>query len=147
MNDKAPQRSRELFDSGFYCAESVLLAIAEANGIVSDVIPRIATGFCGGISRTSGICGAVSGAIMGINLVTGRISPEETVDKSYRLTKRLIELFERKFGFSNCQKLTGYDLDTEEGLQAFQESGRIEQCKEYTEEAARIAMMLIDELQ
>ena len=55
MNDRVSQRSRELFDSGYYCAESVLLAIAENQGIQSDLIPKIATGFCSGISRTCGM--------------------------------------------------------------------------------------------
>ena len=50
MSNETSQRSRELFDSGFYCAESVLLAIAESQGIESDLIPRIATGFCSGIA-------------------------------------------------------------------------------------------------
>ena len=45
MSEQAPQRSLELFRSGFFCAESVLLAIAESQGIQSDLIPRIATGF------------------------------------------------------------------------------------------------------
>jgi hypothetical protein len=44
MSQQAPQRSRELFRSGFFCAESVRLAIAESQGIQSDLIPRIATG-------------------------------------------------------------------------------------------------------
>jgi len=53
MTEKTAQRSGELFDSGFWCAESVLLAVAESKGIKSDIIPKIATGFCAGISRTN----------------------------------------------------------------------------------------------
>jgi len=82
MSEQATQRSLDLFRAGFFCAESVLLAIAERRGIQSDLIPRIATGFCSGISRTGGLCGAVSGAIMGINLVAGRNSPSESVELS-----------------------------------------------------------------
>ena len=94
MSEQAPQRSVELFKSGFFCAESVLLAIAESQGIQSDLIPRIATGFCSGISRTGGICGAVSGAIMGINLLAGRNSPAESIEVSYALTQKLISRLE-----------------------------------------------------
>ena len=131
MDERIPQRSRELFDSGFYCAESVLLAMAESKGIKSEFIPGIATGFCGGISGTCGICGAVSGAIMGLNLFTGRNSPEETVDKNYKLVRQLIGMFKGKFGSTNCEELTGCNLGTEEGLQAFRESGQKEKCREY----------------
>jgi len=45
MNDTTvANRSRQLFESGYYCAESVLLAVAESQGIKSDLIPKIATG-------------------------------------------------------------------------------------------------------
>ena len=63
MSEQASQRSVELFRSGFFCAESVLQAIAESLDIRSDLIPRIATGFCSGVARTGGMCGAVSGAV------------------------------------------------------------------------------------
>ncbi len=55
----------------------MLLAVAESEGIQSDFIPKIATGFCGGVSRTCGMCGAVSGGIMAIGLFAGRNAPTE----------------------------------------------------------------------
>ena len=82
MNDRAVQRSTELWDSGLYCAESVLLAVAESLGIRSDIIPRIATGFCGGVSDSGGMCGAVSGAIMAIGLAAGRSSTEQSAEEA-----------------------------------------------------------------
>jgi C_GCAxxG_C_C family probable redox protein len=57
------------FKAGYNCAESVLLAIAkDALKIDSDLVPRIAPGFGGGISRCGYVCGAVSGAVMGFGL-------------------------------------------------------------------------------
>jgi C_GCAxxG_C_C family probable redox protein len=112
MSEQAPQRSLELFKSGFFCAESVLLAIAESQGIQSDLIPRIATGFCSGISRTGGMCGAVSGGIMGIGLVVGRDSPAESLEPAYALTQKLISRFEGQYGSVNCRQLIGCDLST-----------------------------------
>ncbi len=37
MDEQAAKKSRELFGSGFYCAESVLMAIAESRNIQSDL--------------------------------------------------------------------------------------------------------------
>lgn len=62
----------------------MLSAVAEEKGIQSDLIPKIATVFCSGIARTSSQCGALSGAIIGINLLTGRNSTEESVKKTIR---------------------------------------------------------------
>ena len=145
MSEQAPQRSVELFRSGFFCAESVLQAIAESQGIQSDLIPRIATGFCSGISRTGGICGAVSGAIMGINLVAGRNSPAESLEVSYALTQKLISRFERQFGSVNCRQLMGCDLATEAGQRYFMDNNLMEQCLKYAGDATSMAISLIAE--
>jgi C_GCAxxG_C_C family probable redox protein len=145
MSEQASQRSLELFRSGFFCAESVLLAIAESQGIQSDLIPKIATGFCSGISRTGGMCGAVSGAMMGINLVAGRSSPSESIEFSYTLTQKLISRFERQYGSVNCRQLIGCDLATETGQQYFIENNLMERCLQYAEGATRMALSLIAE--
>ncbi|MBW8011897.1 MAG: C_GCAxxG_C_C family protein [Chloroflexi bacterium] len=102
MVGMAEHRSIELFKSGMYCAESVLKVVAEANVIESDLIPAIATGFCSGIARTGGLCGAVSGGILGLGLITGRNSPGESVEKNYTQVQELIKKFEEKFGDTNC---------------------------------------------
>ena len=147
MSEQAPQRCVELFRSGFFCAESVLLAIAESQGIRSDLIPRIATGFCSGISRTGGICGAVSGAIMGINLVAGRNSPAESLEVSYALTQKMISHFERQYGSVNCRQLMGCDLATEAGQRYFMENNLMEHCLQYAECATSMATSIIAESQ
>jgi C_GCAxxG_C_C family probable redox protein len=123
-NSSEGARSRELFDSGFYCAESVLLAVAESKGIESDLIPKIATGLCSGVSRTCGMCGAVSGGILAISLLTGRSSP-------------------RDFGTTNCRHLIDCDLGTEEGQKTFTDNNLVEQCKQYTEEATKMVLEVL----
>jgi len=143
MTEQAPQRSRELFQSGFFCAESVLLALAESRGIQSDLIPRIATGFCSGVSRTGGMCGALSGAIMGIGLVAGRNSPTESLEPAYALVQKLIDRFEKQYCSINCRQLLGCDLGTDAGQRYFMENQLIESCWQYAEAATSIALSLI----
>ena len=143
MIDKIAQRSGELFESGMYCAESVLLAVAESAGIQSELIPKIATGFCGGVSRTCGMCGAVSGAIMVIGIFAGRNEPTETVAESYTLVRKFVKEFGSKFGSTNCKDLTDCDLGTDEGQKYFKEHNIRQKCRSYTEEATRISLSLI----
>ena len=118
--------------------------MAESKGIKSELIPKIATGFCGGISRTCGICGAVSGSIMAIGLFTGRSNPDESVTDNYNAVQKMIGRFEEKFGSTNCQELTGCDLGTTEGRDSFKANKVMDKCKNYTEEAARIAITIIE---
>ena len=143
MSEEVTQRSRELFDSGFYCAESVLLAIAESQDIHSELIPRIATGFCSGVARTGRTCGAVSGAIMAIGLTAGRNSPEKPVDDTYTLVQSFLQQFEERYGSLECPILTGCDLGTPEGQRHFRQNHLIERCQGYIEGATSIAVSLI----
>ena len=78
--DKVGADAKQKFDQGLYCAESVLAAIADHYGIASDLIPGIANGFCSGLARTCGPCGAVSGAILALNMMLGRSTAEASVD-------------------------------------------------------------------
>jgi len=145
MSKGASQRSRELFESGFYCAESVLQALAESQGIHSDLIPRIASGFCSGMVRTGSMCGAVSGAILGIDLAAGRNLPAESIEPSYALAHKMIHLFELEYGSVNCRQLIGCDLATEAGQHYFMENNLMERCYQYAEAATRMALSLIAE--
>jgi hypothetical protein len=82
---------------------------------------------------------------MAISLFTGRSTPSESVLPAYDTVRRLLELFEARFGSTNCRNLTGCDLGTDEGQNHFKKNNLLERCKGYTEEATRMAMMLIQE--
>lgn len=134
-----------LFASGLYCAESVVTALAKAQGIESDLLTRAATAFCGGMARTCGTCGAVTGAIMGIGLGLGRGEAGESVQPSYRATQRLIQTFQREFGSRDCHVLLGCDLGTPEGQETFYENKLGERCAQFTGRAAEIAAGILAE--
>jgi C_GCAxxG_C_C family probable redox protein len=142
--DQIAQRSGELFEQGLCCAESVLQAVAESRGIQSDLIPRIATGLCGGIARTGNICGAVSGGVLAISLITGRQSASESREENHRLVRAFLKECETKFGSTNCERLIDCRLDTPEGQQFFKEHKLREKCACFTRDAARIASALLE---
>lgn len=139
------QAAEEAFANGLYCAESVVHALAKAQGIESEVLPKIATAFCAGMSRMRGPCGALAGAVMGVSLALGRSKAGESVKESYIATQRLITEFEEKFGARNCDALLGCDLGTAEGQATFRENRLHERCFQYTVTAAEIAARLIAE--
>jgi len=137
----------DFFLSGLYCAESALLAVAEARGTRSELIPNIATGFCSGMARTCGTCGALTGAILGIGLALGRSEAGESVEPSYKAVRRLIAEFEEEFGARDCHLLLGCDLGTPEGQAVFREKGLRDRCAEFTGKAAEIAVRVIAEIE
>src|SRR5262245_61267719 len=76
--------------AGLYCAEAVVKALATAQGIDSELVPRIATAFCGGLSRTCGPCGALTGAVMGLGLSLGRDNAQQSADAVHTATRTLV---------------------------------------------------------
>lgn len=146
MDNRAVKKSGDLFKTGFYCAESVLLAIADSAGIQSDLIPKIATGFCSGLARTSGMCGALSGAILAINLFTGRQSAEDSLEKNYRAVTAVVRRFREQCGATDCFDLIGCDLATPGGQQKFDDDQCMEKCRAFTEAATAAAVAVINDL-
>lgn len=137
--------AEESFASGLYCAESVVFALAKAQGIESELLPKMATVFCSGMSRTCGTCGALTGAMMGVSLALGRSESSKSVQPSYAAAQRLIQEFEREFGTRNCSELLGCDLNTPEGQDKFGKERLWERCEKYTGKAAEIAARVISE--
>jgi C_GCAxxG_C_C family probable redox protein len=139
----ARRSAEEYFASGLYCAESVVLALAKAQGVESDLLPKIATAFCSGMARTCGTCGALTGAIMGVSLAFGRSQASNSVQPSYSATQKLIKEFEQEFGACECHVLLGCDLSTLEGQEMFLEEGLREHCAKFTGKAAEIAARIV----
>ena len=145
-SSQVAERSESLFQQGFCCAESVLQAIAESQGIKSELIPKIATGLCGGVGKTGGICGAVSGGVLGINLLAGRSQASQSPDGNIRLVRAFLSQFEAKFGTTNCERLMGCRLDTPEGQRFFKENKlRETKCQMFTKEAAGMASAVLEQ--
>jgi C_GCAxxG_C_C family probable redox protein len=136
--------AEESFASGLFCAESVVLALAKAQGINSELLPKAATAFCGGMSRTCGTCGALTGAMMGIGLSLGRSTAGDSVDPSYAATQKLVHAFEKEFGSRDCKELLGgCDLNTPEGQAMFKDQKLSGHCMKFTGKAAEIAAGII----
>lgn len=146
MIEQVAHKSVNYFKSGYFCAESVLLAISEHYGIESEFIPSIATGFCSGTSRTSGLCGAVAGGILSINLFSGRRSPKESVEDNYTYVREFLQSFQEEFGTTNCAELIGCELGTTAGRKKFKEENLKEECYRFTQEATRTAMAIIERI-
>ncbi|HWI82799.1 C-GCAxxG-C-C family protein [Ramlibacter sp.] len=138
------QSAQDLFRSGLFCAESVVLAVARAQGVASPLLPRLASAFCSGMARTGGPCGALTGAVMGVGLALGRSNAGDPVQPAYAATQRLVQEFEARFGSRDCRALLdGCDLNTPAGQAKFQEQGLAQRCVRYTGAAAEIAARVI----
>lgn len=123
----------------------MLLAVAEKHNIQSDIIPGIASGFCGGMSRTDGLCGALVGGVMALGILYGRKSSQDAPKKIYALSERLVRDFEKHLGSRNCSDILGCDISTREGEAVF-EARKLAKtvCLDATVKATELVMQVLE---
>lgn len=119
--------------------------MAESKGIKSDLIPKIATGFCGGVSHTDGICGAITGGILAINMIDGRSQISDPREKVESKVQKLISEFDKKFCSTHCYKLTGCDLGTDKGQEKYNINECYELCDKFVYRATELTLDLMEE--
>lgn len=137
--------AEQSFQAGLFCAEAVALALAHAQGLDTQLLPKAATAFCSGMARTCGTCGALTGAMLGVGLALGRSGSGDSVERCYHATRRLIGEFEETFGARDCHVLLGCDLGTAAGQATFREHRLGERCLQFTGKAAEIAARIVRE--
>ena len=140
------KRAEQYVEKGFLCSEAVLLALSEAQNITSEIIPRIATGFGAGISRHGEVCGALSGAVMGLGLRFGRSQVSETPQDTspYKFGQTMVNLFVTRIGHIRCRDILDLDISSDEGLKKYREQRLWEsKCRELIRVATELAYDLL----
>lgn len=97
----------ELFDQGYSCSQSVLLAYAQPFGLDERSAKLVSSTFGGGMGRLRQTCGAVTGGFMVLGLAYGNESPtdKETKLDAYRRVRELNHKVVEIHGTSNCAEL------------------------------------------
>lgn len=128
------EKALNAFDEGFNCSQALLSSYAEQFGLDRDSALKIATPFGGGLARTGGTCGAVTGALMVIGLMYGQNDSEDkqAAEKSYQLSVQLMQQISNRFGSTTCKAMLGEDISTEEGLARARERQLFQTlCRDY----------------
>ncbi len=140
--DQAVSKAEE----GWLCSEAVLQALAEALNISSELIPKIATGFAAGMGRSGEVCGAVSGAILGLGLRYGRNTlegPPPGTRPHWYATELAREMKERH-GSVTCAGILGLDLQDPEDMKRYYERDHWNTtCRELIKETTALAWDLL----
>lgn len=135
------------FLAGYNCAQATSSVYAEDLGIPEDIILKAATGFGGGMGRTDGACGVVTGAILVFGLAFGGTGPDEkdANDITYALVQEFVTRFTAKNGAVSCTDLLGCNLSTEEGRKRAKEERLTRTvCPGYIRDAVEIIDEILD---
>lgn len=100
------EKAKELFSSGYNCAQSVVLAYADLFPVDEKILTAVSAPFGGGIGRLREVCGAVSGAVTVISLATNLSTLEHDEKmKLYALEQDFAEKFRERAGSIICRDL------------------------------------------
>lgn len=134
------------FLKGHNCAQSVLLTMLEDWGVKSELVPKIAAGFGGGIGRCGSLCGVVTGGVMAIGVKFGTNKPSAEKRKEvYKLAQEFYRQFEKENGSVLCRQLIGYNLSDPKELKRAREAKIFdEKCTVFISEAIRTLVKLCE---
>jgi C_GCAxxG_C_C family probable redox protein len=146
-----------------HCAQQVLKGIKEKTGIGDDLLEQLSFVFDGGIGLQGGACGALAGAIMGVNLLIGmnvrdmkysevlkafvighkNLLTDKPVEKPepFNVGKEIVKNFKEEAGAIECQTITGQRFSDWSDFQDFISSS--DKCSgliEFAKDQASIAV-------
>ncbi|HBX22352.1 MAG TPA: hypothetical protein DEF34_01770 [Desulfotomaculum sp.] len=110
-------KAGESFRSGYNCSEAIFTAFREL--VAPDLNPelvRVFTGYGGGLGHAGCMCGALTGSVAILGLLTGRVNNEGDREKCYEHARNFHDRFEQKYSATCCRVLNPHPFDTTEHL-------------------------------
>jgi C_GCAxxG_C_C family probable redox protein len=156
-------QSEERQDESIHCAQRVLKGIREHTGVGDDLLEQLSFVFDGGIGLQGGACGALAGAIMGMNLLIGmnvrnmkyseilkafvvghkNLITNKPMEKPepFNVGKEIVKNFKEKAGTIECRTIAGQKFSDWSDFQDFISSS--DKCSgliEFAKDQASIAV-------
>ena len=159
MEVQLPERQ----DEPIHCAQAVLKGLKEQTGISHDLLEQLSFVFDGGIGLKGGACGALAGAILGVNLLIGmnvrdmkyseilkafavghkNLLTNKPVEKPepFSVGKEIVRNFKEEAGATDCQTITGQRFSDWSDFQNFIfSSDKCSRLMEFAKDQASIAV-------
>jgi C_GCAxxG_C_C family probable redox protein len=112
------------------CAQAVLRFVLLVTGSDPELM-ALARQFGGGIAGTGETCGALTGAALALSLRDYQAAEAAGPAASRKALQECAQRFSAEFGALRCRDLTGFDLATPEGHEAFVKAGGNETCRRF----------------
>ena len=123
------EKAAEYHHKGFNCCQSVLAAYADLTGLSEQACFDLGGGFGAG-AQTGELCGAITGAVMTLGMLTP-VDPSDPVGSKRRtgaLAKDFQNRFREKFGELRCRPLLKADIHAGDHTPAARDMGLTNRC-------------------
>ncbi len=134
--------AKDLFEKGYNCSQSVVLAFCDETGLDSETALKISSSFGGGMGRLREVCGAVTGMFIVAGMLDGYSDPLDRTAKveHYKLIQSIAMKFEDENKSIICRELLGLSVDKESHIPEERNEGYYKKrpCAELVEYGAKI---------
>ena len=134
--------AKDLFEKGYNCSQSVVLAFCDETGLDSETALKISSSFGGGMGRLREVCGAVSGMFIVLGMIDGYSDPLDKIAKAehYKLIQSVAMKFKNENKSFVCRELLGLSVDKESYIPEERNEGYYKRrpCADLVEYAAEI---------
>ncbi len=114
------------------CGQAVLFCCLRATDTDPELL-KAAKYLGGGMARMGQVCGALSGAAVGLGLCadTARAEVRAGGPPAFDWMQELIRRFQARFGATSCRDLLGCDISTDEGFRTAKRAEATKRCPEF----------------
>ena len=108
------KKTIELHDKGYNCAQAVACAYCDLVGVDEKTALCATEAFGAGMGGLQATCGAVSGAVFlaGMKNADGNVDAPKSKGATYKLSKSIVEAFQKKNGTIICKELKAINPET-----------------------------------
>jgi len=149
MENSRKNKAMALFQEGFNCSQSVVLAFSDLLPSDPESLAKMSSSFGGGIGRMREVCGSVSGMAVVAGYLYGYSDPKAKEEKAelYKIIQELAHNFEEINGSIICRELLNLDVkhDSSVPSERNDEYYKKRPCKELVGIAAEILDKFITE--
>lgn len=105
--DERVLKAIDLFESGYNCSQSVILAYTDLVGLDFETAAKLSSSFGGGMGRLREVCGAVTGmfALIGMKYPAADPLDKEARSTNYEAVQRVASVFKSEMGSYICAEL------------------------------------------
>ncbi len=141
-NTQRYEKAIEIYKKAFNCSQSVFTAYRQEDKLDEASALKLSTIFGGGVASTgTGLCGAVTGALMAISMKYGKadIKDNDAKLKTYELGRQFMAEFAGKNGTCVCEEILGINIGTPENMAKARQAKLFEtKCFDAVKSAAKI---------
>ena len=143
MHMDSKKQALQLFQQGYACSQSILVAFSEQAGLDKETAKKVSSAFGGGMGRLRKTCGVLTGSFMVLGMKYGNTAPNDMEAKlsTYQLVQELTKRFKEKHGETECRELLVKHVSEQE-ITKREHHRKI--CDELVRDGARILFEILE---